>query len=120
MPRLLDLSADKAVDEAIRKARRSFFAYGGLGAFQGQLNPLSGRSIFESCVVPVLLYGCEYWFVTEALPEKLEAFKAEVGRRILKLSRYHCPGSEAGIKLAISDLQGIPEEAALPLKSGLK
>ena len=38
-----DLSATKAVDEAIKKARRAFFAYGAIEAFQGKLNPLSAR-----------------------------------------------------------------------------
>ena len=39
---------------------RSFFMYGALGAFQGDLSPLSTRSVIETCVVPVLLYGCEH------------------------------------------------------------
>ena len=44
-----DLSATKAVDEAIKKAKRAFFAYGAMGAFQGKLNPLSGKTIFNTC-----------------------------------------------------------------------
>jgi hypothetical protein len=84
-----DLSADKAVDEAIKKARRAFFAFGALGAFQGKLNPLSSRSVFETCVTPVLLYGCENWFLTDTLLQQLEAFQGEIGRRILRLSKYH-------------------------------
>ncbi len=36
-----DLSA---IDEAIKKARRAFFSFGAMGAFQGKLNPLSSRS----------------------------------------------------------------------------
>ena len=84
-----DLSADRSVDEAIAKARKSYFAYGAIGAFHGLLNPLSGRSIYESCVEPVLLYGCENWFPTNSLLDKLEAFQAEIGRRILKLSSHH-------------------------------
>ena len=47
--------ATKGVDEAIKKARRAFFAYGAMGAFQGKLNPLSGKTIFDTCVVPVPL-----------------------------------------------------------------
>ena len=34
-----DLSATKAIDEAIKKARRAFFAYGAMEAFQGKLIP---------------------------------------------------------------------------------
>jgi hypothetical protein len=30
-----------------------------MGAFHGQLNPLSARSIYDAYVVPVLLFGCE-------------------------------------------------------------
>ena len=51
-----DLSATKAMDEAIKKARRAFFAFGAIGAFQGQLNPISGRSIYETCVIYPLYY----------------------------------------------------------------
>ena len=36
------------MDEAIKKARRAFFAFGAIGAFQGQLNPISGRSIWDT------------------------------------------------------------------------
>ena len=93
-----DLSADKAIDEAIARARRTFFAYGAKGAFQGQLNPLSGRAIFESCVLPVLMYGSENWYVTDSLMAKLEAFQEEIGRRILRLPRHH---SGRGVRLAL-------------------
>ena len=84
-----DLSATRAVDEAIKKARRAFFAFGAIGAFQGQLNPISGRSIYETCVIPSLLFGCENWVLTDSMLHKLEAFQGEIGRRILKLSKHH-------------------------------
>ena len=61
-----DLSATKAINEAIKKARRAFFAYGAMGAFQGKLNPLSGKTIFDTCVVPVLLFGSENWILTDS------------------------------------------------------
>ena len=84
-----DLSATKAVDEAIKKARRAFFAFGAMGAFHGQLNPLSARSIYEACVIPVLLFGCENWMLKDSMLHQLESFQGEIGRRILKLSKYH-------------------------------
>ena len=49
-----DLSAMKAIDEAIKKARRTFFAFGAMGAFHGKLNPISGKTIFDTCVIPIL------------------------------------------------------------------
>ena len=84
-----DLSTTKAVDEAIKKARRAFFAFGAIGAFQGQLNPISGRSIYETCVIPTLLFGCENWVLIDSMLHQLESFQGEIGRRILKLSRHH-------------------------------
>ena len=84
-----DLSATKAVDEAIKKARRAFFAFGTIGAFQGQLNPISGRSIYETCFIPTLLFGCENWVLTDSMLHQLESFQGEIGRRILQLSTQH-------------------------------
>ena len=82
-----DLSASKAIDEAIQRARRAFFAFGAIGAFNGKLNPISSRTIFDVCVIPILLYGSENWILTTPLLDRLEAFQGEIGRRILKLSR---------------------------------
>ena len=84
-----NLTSTVAVDEAVKKARRPFFLFGGMGAFQGNLNPMSGRTIFETCVLPILLYGCENWVLTEDILLALEKFQGEIGRRILKLSKFH-------------------------------
>ncbi len=93
-----DLSSDKAIEEAIGKARRCFFAFGAVGAFDGQLNPLSGRAIFETCVTPILLYDSENWYITEPLLKKLESAQAEIGRRILRVSKFH---STRAVRLAL-------------------
>ena len=44
-----DLLASHAVEENIQKARRAFFHFGSIGAFQGDLGPLSTRSVVETC-----------------------------------------------------------------------
>ena len=49
------LSAKHSVNENINKARRAFFTLFSLGAFQGDLNPLSSCSIFKTCIIPTLL-----------------------------------------------------------------
>ena len=43
--------------ENVKKARRSFFHYGGIGVFQGDLSPLSFRSVVEvwCCCMDVIL-----------------------------------------------------------------
>ena len=87
-----DLSATRAIDEAIKRARRAFFAFGAMGTFHGKLNPISSKTIFDTCVVPILLYGCENWILTSSSLDRLEAFQGEIaflGRRILKLSKFH-------------------------------
>ena len=84
-----NLAEKTAVDEAVKKARRAFFLFGGMGVFRGDLNPLSGRAIFATCVVPTLLYGCKNWILTEDMLLTLESFQEEIGRRILKLSGFH-------------------------------
>ena len=78
-------SSHVCVKERIQKARATFFANGQLGAFHGLLNPLSSRSIIESCV---LLYSSENWVLNRPLLQALESFQAELGRRILKLPKF--------------------------------
>ena len=84
-----NLSARKGVESNINRARRQFFALGSAGGFLGHSNPLSAREVFETCVIPTLLYGAENWILDDGCLELLERFQAEIGRRILKLSRYH-------------------------------
>ena len=79
-----DLLASRSVDENIKKARQAFFHYGSIGAFQGDLSPLSSRSILDA-----LLYGCENWLMTHALMEKVESFQAELAKRVLKWPKHH-------------------------------
>ena len=40
-----DLLATKSVEENIVKAHRAFFHYGSIGVFQGDISPLSSRSM---------------------------------------------------------------------------
>ena len=83
-----NLSAERAVQENISKARRAFFAFGKIDAFHGNLNPLSTSSIYDTCVLPILLYGCETWLLNTSSLSQLERFQAELGRRILKLPSF--------------------------------
>ena len=62
-----DLSPCWSVEENISKACRAFFGLGFIGSFRGVLNPLTGLSVFEVFVVPILLYGYETWILTPTL-----------------------------------------------------
>ncbi len=59
-----------------------------LGAFQGDLIPLSSWSVLEACVIPVLHYGSENWILTENLVDRLEALQAELVKRALKWPKH--------------------------------
>ena len=92
-----DLSCSKWVEKNIKKARGAFFARG-QGTFLGSLNPLSSRSIVETCVFPVLLYGAESWILNTTLLKKLEFFQTEIGKRVLRLPKY---SSNRAVRMAL-------------------
>ena len=92
------LSAKHSVCENVNKARRAFFALGRLGAFQGDLNPLSSCSIFETCITPTLLYGCETWLLDSTSLSALESFQHEIGCRILRAPKFY---SKASVRIAL-------------------
>ena len=81
------------------QARKSFFSLGSTGCFLGHSSPLTAKTIVETCVFPILLYGAENWILNDECLRLLENFQAELGRRILKLSRYH---SNLSVSLGLS------------------
>ena len=81
-------SSRKSVEERISKARRAFFANGDLGAFHGLLNPFSSRSLVESCVMPVPMFGAEAWYCNASLLSRLESFQSKIGKKILRLPKF--------------------------------
>ena len=93
-----DLSSKRSIEENVRKARRAFFALGAVNVFQGSCNPLTSLSMFITFVEPILLYGCEVWFLTEPLTAMLDRFQAEIGKRILQLPKFH---SNISVRVAL-------------------
>ena len=77
------------MSRVLKKARRAFFAFGAMAAFHGKLNPISGKTIFDTCVIHILLFGSKNWILTDPLVDQLEAFHGEIGRRIFKLSKFY-------------------------------
>ena len=76
-----DLNPSKAITENISKAQKAFFSFGGIGVFRGELNPLSSRSVVDTCVMPVLLFGSECWYLTDSTLDKLENFQYTLARK---------------------------------------
>ena len=58
----------------IIKARKAFFAYGSIGVYQGAISPPSCRSVVETCVMPIFLYGCENWSLCDSSLKVLNSF----------------------------------------------
>ena len=84
-----NLSSSSAIQEHIQKSRRAFFEFGSMFAFQGNLSPLSSSSIYQHCVMPILLYGVENWIFSAESLQMLESFQGEVAKRILKLPCWY-------------------------------
>ena len=47
----------KSVGQNIKKSRRTVFRFGSFAVVQGNISPLSSRSVLESCVLPILNIG---------------------------------------------------------------
>ena len=77
------LSTRPAVEQNIAKARRQFFALGSTGCYLGQSNPLSARTVVETCILPTLCYGAENWILDDISLDLLNRFQSELGKRIL-------------------------------------
>ena len=84
-----NLGSAKSVEANIEKAMKAFFAAGAIGAYQGTLNPLSSISLFNTCIVPTLLYGSQNWMLTEQTIARLETFQSQMGKRILKMPKHY-------------------------------
>ena len=77
-----NLSCSKWIDANIKKARGAFFGRGS-GVFHGTLNPVSYRSIVESCVCPHSSIRC--WIMDPEcyLLQKLEFSQEEIAKQVL-------------------------------------
>ena len=62
------------------ESRRALFMHK-TQVFEGKLNPLSGKTLFEACVIP--LYGSENWQMTPNTISQLESFQGEIGSLLI-------------------------------------
>ena len=84
-----DLLSNRSVEENIEKARECFFQvqYSRV-SFQGDINPLSTKSVIDTCVISVLLYGCDNWILMEKSVQLLESFLGWMAKRALKWPQH--------------------------------
>ena len=92
------LSSKPMIEHNITKARRYFFAYGSIGAYQGNISPLSCRSVIETCVMPIPLYGCESWSLCDSSLKALKSLALQESIAFTKMVlQYH-----------LNDCDGLP------------
>ena len=66
------------IDDQIQKARKAFFQFGSVYAFQDISSPVSSCSIMQCCVLSIHLYGAENWIISCESIKKLEYFQGEI------------------------------------------
>ena len=84
-----NLTSTKSIAENICKARKAFFSFGSIGVFHGNLNPLSSNSVIETCVMSVLLFGCESWYLTDTTLDDHERFQWKKDSSIVSFPLKH-------------------------------
>ena len=67
---------------------KALFGLGSLRIYHGKQNPLTSSEVVQVHLMPVCLYGSENWLLTGPLLHMLEAFQAEIGKRILNLPKH--------------------------------
>ena len=91
-----NLSSSSAIQERIQKSRRAFFEFGSVFAFQGNLSPLSSSSIYQHCVLPILLYGVENWIFSATKAGILSSGggkkNPQISMLVFKYSSLYCIG----------------------------
>ena len=75
---------DHDVDARINKARQAFYRLHSIWRTSA-INKQTKIRVFNTCVVPVLLYGAETWRVARSTTHKLQVFVNKCLRRIQKI-----------------------------------
>ena len=74
------------IRERLSKARRSLNVLTGLGIRRCGITVATCRILFWSIVVPIALYGCELWFMSDEHSRLLEFFQDYASK---KIQRFH-------------------------------
>lgn len=80
----IDGGAETDIKQRLSKARAAFNNLQNVWK-SGQYTTRIKLKLYSSCVIPILLYGCECWRMTDADQEKLNTFHTKNLRRILRI-----------------------------------
>ena len=87
---VLDTSGTMICLTNLRLGTTSTRQDGSTGLFQGDLSPLAGRSMVDTCILPILLYSAENWYLSPRSLHMLDSFLGEISKRLLKLPQWYC------------------------------
>ena len=105
-----DLKDDEDVKSKISNAGRAFYAMR-VNVFGRKGISLKAKSTaFTTLIMPILLYGCENWTLTEKLTERLRIFTRKCYRimcriTMLQVRKYRLKGKVPEERLKIGDIQ---------------
>jgi len=77
------------VDSRVTSAGKAFGALRGCLFSSTHINMAAKRSVYESLILNILLYGAESWSVTEIMRQRLRVFHAQCVRSMCRVSRKH-------------------------------
>jgi Reverse transcriptase (RNA-dependent DNA polymerase) len=75
----------KEVNARIAGAWRSFWALGKY--FQSNMPVFYKKRLMDSCILPILTYGCQCWNFTEHAMEKLAVEQRNMERKMMKIKK---------------------------------
>ena len=107
-------SSKPMIESNISKARKAFFSYGSIGAFQGDRCPLSCRSVVDTCICPILFTAVKIGFerccteLTSFSPRRAKQTDSRTTKVVLK---YCCNGC---VGLGFCQSQVSREKAVFP------
>ena len=83
--RSVSSSSKPRTSERCSSSRRAFFSLNALGSRAGCLHPLTSLRLYKVYCLPILLYGCEVWSLTQAELMLLERTHWKILRTITGL-----------------------------------
>ena len=73
-------------------------------SFQGDINPLSTKSVIDTCVMPVLVCGCENWILIERAIHQLDSSLGWITKKVLKWPQ-HLSNIAAFVALGVESIK---------------
>ena len=77
------------VDSRVEAAGKAFGALRGCVFSSTHINIVAKKTVYESLILNILLYGAESWSVTEVMLDRLRVFHARCVRSMCRVSRKH-------------------------------